>query len=133
MKLAQSLNIFCLRGDGVWRLHALREELPPRLRDAFDEHGEAVAVGIMGAAHLSQHRLGFEGLARIEACLGLHSLPVAAPSIERKAVIELLELDKKKDESGLRMVLLTDIGRPVLARVDRLEVAAALDAIGVDS
>jgi hypothetical protein len=46
VKLAQSLNIFCLRGDGVWRLHALREELPSRLRDAFDECGEAFPVAL---------------------------------------------------------------------------------------
>jgi hypothetical protein len=46
MKPADSLNIFCLRGDGAWRLHAVREELPARLREVFDEHGEAFPVAL---------------------------------------------------------------------------------------
>jgi 3-dehydroquinate synthase len=96
-------------------------------------HGEAVAVGMVAAGHLSAERLGFEALARIEACLRLHGLPLAVPGIRAGAVIDLLALDKKKDESGLRMVLLADLGRPMLVPVDFAEIEPALSAIGIDS
>ena len=41
-----------------------------------------------------------------------------------------MALDKKRDTSGLRMVLLEDFGQPVVQTVDDATVEAALDAVG---
>jgi 3-dehydroquinate synthetase len=41
--------------------------------------------------------------------------------------------DKKRDETGLRMVLLEDFERPAVAAVDDATVRAALEAVGVSS
>ena len=81
-------------------------------------HGEAVAIGMVVAAVLSEFReLCSTGTAkRLATLLERYDLPVRIPpelSIERLATA--LELDKKAVASGLRLVLLDAVGR---ARID---------------
>ena len=45
------------------------------------------------------------------------------------SVLELVGLDKKRDATGVRMVLLEEIGQPVLRTVDDTMIGIALDAI----
>ena len=77
-------------------------------------HGEAVAIGMVLAAHLSAH-LGMAGDAdaeRLEALLTRLGLPVRLPEgLDADALIARMRLDKKNDAAGLRLVLWEGPGR----------------------
>ncbi len=94
-------------------------------------HGDAVAVGMVAAGAAATHQVGFGDATRQERLLAGLGLPVRVAGLARPQVEKLLELDKKRDEVGLRMVLLEAIGHPVVHHVGTDVVAAALDAIGV--
>jgi len=94
-------------------------------------HGEAVAIGMVIAAGLSESRgLCAPGAAnRLAALLRQYDLPVKVPAdISVGALTGALELDKKALASGLRLVLLDAIGS---ARLDgqstEREIADALE------
>ena len=82
-------------------------------------HGEAVAIGMMGAARLSQELgiLSAEAVERQRALLQQFGLPHDYPCRQRELVAELgraMELDKKVREKAIRWVLLEDIGRATI-------------------
>jgi len=92
-------------------------------------HGEAVAVGMVAAGHAAAHLLGFEGAARQEAVLDRIGLPLRVPEAKREAVRAMMALDKKRDDAGLRMVLLEDFGAPTVIHPDDATVQAAFAGI----
>jgi 3-dehydroquinate synthase len=77
-------------------------------------HGEAVAVGLVGAARLS-HALGLvdaEAAGRTERCLAAHGLPVhLRQPLPKAALVEAMSRDKKNRDGRLRFVVLEGIGR----------------------
>ncbi len=81
-------------------------------------HGEAVAIGMAGAAGISE-RLGLVDHAVVERqnrCLSSFGLPVRAaealPTPPREsAVLGGIDLDKKVRDRAVRWVLLTGIGQ----------------------
>lgn len=80
-------------------------------------HGEAVAIGMVVAARLSEARGLCPGGAaqRLSSLLTALRLPVAVPEdIPVQGLLDALELDKKALASGLRLVLLQAIGRAVI-------------------
>ncbi len=94
-------------------------------------HGEAVAVGMVWAARLSE-RLGVAArgleaeLRRALARLDLPADPDDASLPALGALIEAARGDKKGDDEGVRFVLLERIGQPLVRRLSWLEVARAL-------
>ena len=79
-------------------------------------HGEAIAVGMMGAARLGR-LLGITPqrvVARQRALLHRFGLPLKVAEVDLGAVRRAMELDKKTIGGSLRWVLLEDIGRPVI-------------------
>ena len=79
-------------------------------------HGEAVAIGMMGAAILSE-RLGLasqECVARQRDLLQRFGLPTAYRGVDINSIVGAMELDKKVKEKALRWVLLEGIGQPVV-------------------
>ena len=96
-------------------------------------HGDSVAIGMIAAGAASEHALGFAGNDRQRDVLAGIGLPVDAPDAKQQQVRALMALDKKRDASGLRFVLLEDFERPVVRTVDDATVQAALDAIGLAS
>jgi 3-dehydroquinate synthase len=95
-------------------------------------HGESVAVGMVAAAAASSEDLGFGGAERIRATIESVGLPTRAPALDAEDVRAVMRLDKKRDDAGLRMVLLEDFGRPVLKPVGAATVGIALEAIGLE-
>ena len=90
-------------------------------------HGEAVALGMMAAAYLSQAlgRLSESGVEVHRRVLEGVGLPVTA-NLSLEALEEAWRHDKKFKD-GVRFVLLDDIGRPRRGiTADRGEIAAAL-------
>jgi len=76
-------------------------------------HGEAVAMGMVHAARLSERlALAPEGTAaRVEALLRRFELPTELPRFPREAYLAALRVDKKKRDGRIRYVVLRRIGR----------------------
>lgn len=94
-------------------------------------HGFAVGVGMVAAAAVSRHLLGFSDERRVIDVIHRLGLPVTVGSLDRDRISDLLLQDKKRDGQGLRMVLLEALGRPVLRHVDRSSIDLGLQAIGL--
>ena len=94
-------------------------------------HGEAVAVGMVLAARLSE-RLGLSAAAdttRLRELLARLELPVEPPAgLDPQALLAHMRLDKKAQADGLRFIVWDGIGRAkVLAGVPE---DAVLDVLG---
>lgn len=96
-------------------------------------HGEAVSIGMVAAAAASEQKLGFAGFARQVDVLTALGLPVSAVGAERAGVRSVMALDKKRDATGLRFVLLSAFEEPEVVSVDDATVDVALDAVGLGS
>jgi 3-dehydroquinate synthase len=93
-------------------------------------HGEAVSVGLIVALEVGA-TLGTTPPAlveRVRACLAAVGLPTAVPALDRDAVHATMARDKKARD-GVRMVLLEDVGRPVLVHVGRATLDEVLDRL----
>ena len=97
-------------------------------------HGHAVAIGMVAAGAASVSLLGFSGADHQRDLLSGVGLPVAAgANVKPQQLRSLMALDKKRDSSGLRMVLLEQFESPVVVPVDDATVHAAFNGIGLDS
>lgn len=79
-------------------------------------HGEAVAIGMMAAAKLSQ-RLGLlsqDFVERQESLLERFGLPTSCRGVNLTDVLAAMELDKKVRGKAIQWVLLEDIGKVVV-------------------
>jgi len=79
-------------------------------------HGEAVGLGMLIAADLSQ-RLGLiDGAAkeRVRDILTRAGLPTDAPRVGAARALELMQMDKKVLAGAVRLVLLEKLGRAVV-------------------
>ncbi len=94
-------------------------------------HGHSVALGLIAAASVSQRKLGFEELSRVTGSVSKLGIPTRADNLSRAKVMELMAKDKKRGESGLRMVLLQTIGSPLVMPVTSEDVEFALTSVGV--
>jgi 3-dehydroquinate synthase len=95
-------------------------------------HGEAVAIGMMGAAKLSQ-RLGLlpsDAVERQQALLQKFGLPTGFSGLGLTEITRAMELDKKVKEKAIRWVLLQDIGKVIIrADVPQKDVLAVLQEL----
>jgi len=101
-------------------------------------HGEAVAIGMMGAAKLSQ-RLGLLPSATVkrqQALLQKFGLPPSMPvkrsnlRLSLAGITKAMEVDKKVRGKKIRWVLLQDIGKTVIrSDVPQREVLAVLQEL----
>lgn len=79
-------------------------------------HGEAVSIGMAGAARIAE-RLGLldsNAAERQHSLLLKFSLPVPCPDVALETVLKAIELDKKVQKKAIRWVLLENIGRAVV-------------------
>ena len=93
-------------------------------------HGEAVSVGLIVALEVGVElgRTPSTLAERTRACLAAVGLPTTVPTLEREAVHATMARDKKARD-GVRMVLLEDVGRPVLEPVGRRTLDTVLDRL----
>ncbi|MDZ4197823.1 MAG: 3-dehydroquinate synthase [Kiritimatiellia bacterium] len=75
-------------------------------------HGEAVSIGMVFAARLSERLLGFppSEFKRLYHLLEAAGLPVRWPDLSWSAVRKYMALDKKNESGALRFVLLSHLG-----------------------
>jgi 3-dehydroquinate synthase len=79
-------------------------------------HGEAVAVGMVAAAHIGRELglLTAEQEQRQNRLIARYGLPLRAPGIDVDTVIDAMSLDKKVSARSLRWILLDGLGRTVI-------------------
>ncbi|MBF0424895.1 MAG: 3-dehydroquinate synthase [Magnetococcales bacterium] len=94
-------------------------------------HGEAVAIGMVLAADLSE-RCGIAPTAttqRVRALLERLGLPVQTPRLPVADYLDAMAHDKKVQDGRTRLILLEEIGRAVIRdTIDTKQVAATLTA-----
>ncbi|MGQ0847787.1 MAG: 3-dehydroquinate synthase [Actinomycetota bacterium] len=93
-------------------------------------HGLAVAVGMVAAGTISALRYGFPHHWQNDVIFSL-GLPVAANGISARAVKDMVQRDKKRSGTGIRMVLLRGIADPVVVDVTEDELHRGLAAVGI--
>ncbi|MDA0269882.1 MAG: 3-dehydroquinate synthase [Chloroflexi bacterium] len=79
-------------------------------------HGEAVSVGMMGAAKISQ-AMGLIDQALVDRqgdLLRSFGLPLVAPDVNTTVIMDAMTRDKKVEQGRLRFVLLEGLGRAVV-------------------
>ena len=94
-------------------------------------HGDAVAIGMVAAGHVSARLAGFVYEERQRTIIAGIGLPVTSPRVAIEQVMTLLGRDKKRDRGGIRMVLLEDFGSPIVRHVTDEDIAAGLAAVGI--
>jgi len=95
-------------------------------------HGEAVAIGMAAAATVSELAAGYDDAFAQRELIASLGLPIQAPELALGRVEELMAMDKKRDEQGLRFVVLEADGAPSVVHADRATVRAALASIGIE-
>jgi 3-dehydroquinate synthase len=82
-------------------------------------HGEAVAVGMVAAAMMSQHlgKLEHKDVERIQRLLEKFGLPVSCPGLNPEALSEAIRFDKKTTLGQTRWVLLEGIGKGITGQI----------------
>ena len=93
-------------------------------------HGPAISVGMVAAGAISERMLGFREGPRQRRILEDLGLPTTS-DLPLEDVVRLIGLDKKRDATGLRMVLLEAVGAPVVRPVDEDDVRFGLAAVGI--
>ncbi|MGE4312708.1 MAG: 3-dehydroquinate synthase [Pseudobdellovibrionaceae bacterium] len=99
-------------------------------------HGEAVALGMVMAAHLSIVHGGYkpEDVARLENILQSYDLPIRLRDkglgYTSDAILHAMIGDKKADRHGLKFILLKNIGEAQIVRdIPQGDVKAAIEAV----
>ena len=95
-------------------------------------HGHAVAVGMVAAGAVSARKVGFSHQRRQREIIASLGLPTSSPAVARPVIMELLGKDKKRQGGALpKMVLLEDLGRPVVVDVSLDDLEEGLTAVGL--
>lgn len=107
--------------------HAVEATARPRLH-----HGEAVALGMIGALRISQNRqLAPPGTtSRVTELIGRLGLPRAAPGVDPESALVAVGYDKKVWDRKVRMVLTEGIGSATVGHtVEWSELSQALQSL----
>lgn len=91
-------------------------------------HGEAVAVGMLFAATLSE-KLGLvdkDFVERLRALLRKANLPIQAPNLGVGRYLSYMQVDKKNEAGALRFVLLGPLGKAHVQSVPHSVLTASL-------
>ncbi len=94
-------------------------------------HGESVSLGMISACHISKKIHGFDAVDMVDATLTHLGLPTRVKDLDKSRVHDLLQLDKKRDGDGLRMVLLKGVAEPILNHVEPDDIEVGLTAVGL--
>lgn len=96
--------------------HTVGHAIEATTRFRRQHHGQAVAIGMMAAAKISE-RLGMlnrESVDKINKVLTQFGLPTHCPEISPRELLEAMQFDKKASQGQLRWVLLEGIGRGIV-------------------
>ena len=76
-------------------------------------HGQAIAIGMSYACHISEKIAGFKDTERVIGLLDKYGLPTYA-SFDKEKVFEVMRMDKKRKKQEMNYVLLQRTGKAVV-------------------
>jgi 3-dehydroquinate synthase len=79
-------------------------------------HGQAIAIGMTYACHISEQLTGFRQTERVVRLLEKYNLPTYA-DFNKEKVFNILKMDKKRERTVMNYVLLEKIGKGVVKSV----------------
>jgi 3-dehydroquinate synthase len=79
-------------------------------------HGQAVAIGMTYACHISEQLSGFKQTGRVVNLLEQYNLPTYA-SFNKAKAMEVLKMDKKRERKEMNYILLEKIGKGVVKSI----------------
>jgi 3-dehydroquinate synthase len=79
-------------------------------------HGQAVAIGMTYACHISEKLTGFKQSEKVVKVLDKYGLPTYA-SFDKQKAFEVLKMDKKRERKEMNYVLLEKIGKGVVKSI----------------
>jgi 3-dehydroquinate synthase len=79
-------------------------------------HGQAVAIGLTYAAHLSETLTGFRQAGKIAEVIQRYGLPTYAKFNEKK-VFDVLKMDKKRERKDISYILVEKIGKGIIQSI----------------
>jgi 3-dehydroquinate synthase len=96
-------------------------------------HGEAVSIGIVLAAHVSQKMdlLTSEDCQRISNVLAAYGLPVE-PNVEIGNLFSAMKQDKKREGDEIHLVLIESIGKAITKKVSYTQLEKIIDDLRID-
>ncbi len=102
---------------GERRLLNFGHTLGHAIENIYDlSHGQAVAVGMTYACHISEQLTGFKQTAKVTSLLNKYGLPTYM-EFDKQEVFDILQKDKKKERKEMNYVLLEKIGRGVVKTI----------------
>jgi 3-dehydroquinate synthase len=91
-------------------------------------HGQAIAIGMVTASLISEEFTTFKDTERIITTLKKYGLPTQI-DFDRKEVMEVLKMDKKKVKDSMNYVLLNKIGQAVVKTIPIVQLDKLLQSI----
>lgn len=91
-------------------------------------HGQAISIGMTYASHISAALCGFKDTERVVALLEKYGLPTYA-SFDKKPVLEVLKMDKKRVRKEMNYVLLEKIGRGIIKTIPLSQLEEMITAL----
>ncbi len=79
-------------------------------------HGQAIAIGMTYACHISEQLSGFKQTEKVVKVLEQYGLPTYA-SFNKKKAIEVLKMDKKRERKEMNYILLEKVGKGVVMSI----------------
>lgn len=102
---------------GDRRLLNLGHTLGHAMENQYElSHGQAVAIGLVFACHVSEKITGFNQTERVVALLEKYNLPTYA-AFDKQKIIEVLKMDKKREKKEINFVLMQKIGKGVVKSI----------------
>jgi len=107
--------------------HTLAHAIEATLGYGRITHGEAVAIGMLFALHVSEQKYGRDLYYKeLLTWLKDNHYPLSLFDIDIDTVIQLMKLDKKATNQEVQMVLLQQIGKPTVETIDESTLATYL-------
>jgi 3-dehydroquinate synthase len=91
-------------------------------------HGQAISIGMTYASHISAALCGFKQVEKVVSLLEKYGLPTYA-SFDKKAVLEVLKMDKKRVRKEMNYVLLEKIGKGIIRPIPLTELDEMITAL----
>ena len=79
-------------------------------------HGQAIAIGMTYACHISEQLCGFKQTDKVISVLEKYNLPTYA-AFDKQKVFDVLKMDKKREKKEMNYVLLEKIGKGVVKSI----------------
>ncbi len=76
-------------------------------------HGQAIAIGMTYACHISEQLTGFKQTGKVVSLLEKYNLPTYA-SFDKQKAMAVLKMDKKRERKEMNYVLLDKVGKGVV-------------------